>query len=97
MVASFLSYPDIMSYHEYWYIYNKYIGLVMLLSHLGKYACELAYKCNSAPIRNFRKKFVVVRKHSWSVHKHSRGLAKTRNMLLKFVRKAYLQHIREQT
>ena len=35
-----------------------------------------------------RKKFV-------DVHKHSRGLGKIRNMLLKFVRKVYLQHIRK--
>ena len=69
----------------------------MLLSHLGEYACEWAYECNSTPIGNDREKFVGVRKHSWGVRKHSRGLAKIRNMLLKFVRKAYSQHIREQS
>ena len=61
---------------------------LMFLSHLGEYACEWAYECNSVPIRNDRKRFVGVRKHSWRVRKHSRGLAKIRNMLLKFVRKA---------
>ena len=69
--------------------------LVMLLSHLGEYACEWAYACNSAPIRNERKTFVGVRKHFWGVRKHSRGLGKIRNMLLIFVRKTYLQRIHE--
>ena len=69
--------------------------LVMLLSHLGEYACEWAYECNSVPIRNDRKTFVCVRKHFWGVRKHSRGLGKIRNMILIFVRKTYLQRIRE--
>ena len=69
----------------------------MLLSHLGEYAFEWAYECYSVPIRKDRKNFVGVRKHSWGVRKHSRGRAKIRNMLLKFVRKAYSQHIREQS
>ena len=46
---------------------------------------------------NDRKKFVSVRKHFWGVRKHSRGLAKIRNVFLIFVRKAYSQHIREQS
>ena len=61
------------------------------------FTCEWDYKCNSVPIRNDRKKFVGVRKHSWGVRKHSRGLAKIRNMLLKFARKAHLQHVRKQS
>ena len=81
----------------------------MLFSHLGEYACEWAYECTTAPIHNDRKKFVCVRRHSyrktfvcvrrhfWGVGKHSRGLAKIRNVLLIFVRKAYSQHIREQS
>ena len=69
----------------------------MLLSHLGKYACGKAYEWNSQSIYNDRKKFVGVHKHSWGVHKHSLGFAKIRNMLLKFVRKAYLEHNREQS
>ena len=40
---------------------------------------------------------VDVRKHSWGVRKHSRGLAKIRNTLLTFLTKAYSQHIREQS
>ena len=71
----------------------------MLLSHLGKYACEWAYEYNSAPICNDRKKLVGGCKHSSGVHRHSQSLAKIRNcsnMLLKFLRKAYPQHIREQ-
>ena len=67
----------------------------MLLSHLGKYAWEWAYECNWAPILIDRKTIVGVRKHFGGVRKHSRGLAKIRNMLLKFVRKAYSQHICE--
>ena len=40
---------------------NKLIGqglaeIIMLLSHLGEYACEWAYKCNAAPIRNDNEK-----------------------------------------
>ena len=35
-----------------------------------------------------RKKFVGVRKNSWGVRMGSLGLAKIRNMLLKFARKA---------
>ena len=50
-----------------------------------------------SPPRNDRKKFVGVRKHSWGVCKHPRVLAKITNMLLIFVRKAYSQHIREQS
>ena len=61
----------------------------MLLSHLGNYACELACECNSVPIHNDCKTFVGVRKHSWGDDKHSLGLAKIRNMLIKSVRKAY--------
>ena len=64
-------------------------SLHMLISHLGEYACEWAYECNWAQISNDRKTFVGVSKHSW-------GLAKNRNKLLKSVRKAYLQHIRLQ-
>ena len=55
-----------------------------------------ANECNSAPFRNDRKKLVGVRKRSLGVRKHSLGLAKIRSKLLKFVRKAYSQHIREQ-
>ena len=62
-------------------------------SHLGEYACDWAFDSNSAPIRIDRKKFVGVLKHSWGVRKHSRVLVKIRNMHLKFVRKAYSQHI----
>ena len=61
----------------------------MLLSHVCEYACECAYERNEAPIRNDRKKFEGVHKHSW-------GLAKIRNILLKFARKSYSQHIRKQ-
>ena len=56
----------------------------MLLSHQGEYTCEWAYKSNSAPISNYRKKFLGVRKLSWSVRKHSPGLAKIGNMPLIF-------------
>ena len=43
---------------------NKLIGhvlteIIMLLSYLGEYASEWAYKCNAAPIRNDLKKFVA--------------------------------------
>ena len=43
---------------------NKLIGqglaeIIILLSHLGEYACEWAYKCNAAPIRNDLKKFLA--------------------------------------
>ena len=69
----------------------------MLLSHLCEYASQWAYKCNSAPIRSDHKTFVGVRKHSCGGRKHSPGLAKIRNMVLKFVRKAYLQHIHKQS
>ena len=72
----------------------------MLLSNLCEYACEWACECNLVPIQpihNDRKKFVSVYKHTWGVRKHSRGLAKIRNMLLKFTRKAYSQHIRKQS
>ena len=62
----------------------------MLLSHLCEYACKWTYECNLAPIRNDRKTFV-------GVCKHSRGVAKIKNMLLKFARKAYSQHIRMQS
>ena len=48
---------------------------------------------NSAPVCNDHEIFVGVLMHSWGVRKHSRGLAKIRNMLLKFVRKAFSQHI----
>ena len=44
-----------------------------------------------------RRQFVCVRKHSWGDGKHSLGLAKIRNMLIKFERKAYLQHICQQS
>ena len=60
----------------------------MLLSHLCKYACEWACKCNLAPICNDRKKFAGVRKHSL-------GFAKIRNMLQKFARKSYSHYIRK--
>ena len=40
---------------------------LMLLSHLGEQACKWAYECNWALIRNDRKKFAGVRKHSWCV------------------------------
>ena len=53
---------------------------------------RIGYKCNLAPICNGHTKLVGVCKHSWGARKHSRGLAKIRNMLLKFARKAYLQH-----
>ena len=69
----------------------------MLLSHLSEYACERVYECNSAPIPNDCKKLVGVCKDSWAVSKHSQDLAKIRNMLLKFVRKAYSQHICKQS
>ena len=69
----------------------------MLHSHLSEYACEWTYECNPAPIRNDRQKFVGVLKHSWGVRKHSRVLAKISNMLLIFIRKAYSQHIPEQS
>ena len=69
----------------------------MLLSNLCEYACEWAYECHSAPILNDRKKFAGIRKHSRGVRKHSRGFAKIRKMLLKFARKVYSQHIREQS
>ena len=69
----------------------------MLRSYICEYACKWSYECNLALIRNDHKKFVGVSKYSWDVRKHSRGLAKIGNMLLKFVRKAYLQHIRKQS
>ena len=69
----------------------------MLLSHLSEYACEWANECNSVTIRNDRKTFISDLKHSWAVRKHSCGLAKVRNMLLNFVRKAYSQNVREQS
>ena len=59
---------------------------LMLLSHICDYAYEWANDCKS--VRNDKKKFVGVCKHSWDIHKHSRGLAKNRNMLFKFARKA---------
>ena len=59
---------------------------LMLLSHICDYAYEWANDCKS--VRNDKKKFVGVCKHSWDIHKHSRGLAKNRNMLLTFERKA---------
>ena len=69
----------------------------MLLSHLCKFACKWAYECVWAPIRNDCTKFVVIPKHSWGVCKHSRCFEKIRNMLLKFARKAYSQHIHKQS
>ena len=50
---------------------------------------------SSAPIRNDHMKFVGVRKHSWGVLKHYLGFVKFRNMLPKFARKAYSQHIKK--
>ena len=69
----------------------------MLLSHLCEYACKWAYECNSVPMRIDWRKFVGVCKHSWGVPKYSRGFAKITNMLLKFARKVYLQHIHKQS
>ena len=52
-------------YHAPTYFFLN--NCVVLLSHLGEYAYQWAYKCNSAPICNDRKKLVRVRKHSRGV------------------------------
>ena len=69
---------------------------LMLLSHLCEYACKWAHKCNLAPIHNGHKKFGGVRKHCTGVCRHYSALAKIKNMLLKFARKAYSQNICKQ-
>ena len=47
------------------YCENAFLTNIILLSHLSECACEWAYECNSAPIRNDRKKSVGVSKHFW--------------------------------
>ena len=79
------------SWSKFWFFFLS--CCFILLSHLCKYACEWAYECNSAPIRNDHKKFVGVHKHPWGIRNHSRGHAKIRNKLLKFTRKVYFGHI----
>ena len=65
----------------------------MLLSHLGEYACKWPYECIRLQFRNDCKKFVGVPKHSWGVCKHSQGLGKIRNMLLKFRKEKHIRNI----
>ena len=76
LLSTLNTYVLVEKYKNEFLITHSYL---MLLSHLGEYACEWVYHCNSAPIRNDRKTFVGVCKHSWGIRKHSRRLAKIRH------------------